>query len=65
MIKIESKKKCQSYWKNNGFYDKKRDNLFQVKIFGIIIYQKKEIYNCDLQNEQSSDVGFNMKINEK
>jgi len=59
MIKIENIHKSESYWKQDGLYDNKAEKTTKIKLFGLTIWQRKNIFDCTLvEFNHKSGMGF-------
>jgi hypothetical protein len=63
MIKITKTQECQSYFKEKDLYDLKRERVFKITLFGWVVYQNKESYDCDLKDDVNGGglIGFKKK----
>jgi hypothetical protein len=58
ILKIESNSKYVSFIQNNSPFDRVRDKTYKVKIFGIVIFERRTIMNADYTDPENNVIGF-------
>ena len=58
MIKIETNSKYVTFIQNNSPYDRIREKNYKIKIFGVVIFERKTNVKADYTDSENNIIGF-------